>query len=335
MRAPLFRAGVARLVTGVAIALCATTARAGTPPANDDCNTPFVIPTNGPFPFEGVITGVENATQSPTDMDCFDPGTPKAHSVWFEWTAPTGGRYGFDTCGSDYDAFVCVSNRRCPTGPITFDSGGCSIEPCICQTNSGSAASEISVGDTIVFMVASQSGAAPHTLHFRLGFEPGCQLGDLFRQGGFDPVLRVNGNQGHYGVVIVSPTDPFTMTIETPSEHHAPTARYVVHLWRGEPTPTDVFGVPHNLGRTCLPTYWSGLLPRPARTANTIGHPNVLGADNWPGPPTPPAPAVLLNFPSGLQRPGLRAYVQGIIETDQFGSPSFFVTNGLHLRVTP
>jgi hypothetical protein len=65
-----------------------------------------------------------------------------------------------------------------------------------------------------------------------------------------------------------------------------------------------------------------------------IGYANILGPDNWPGPSLPPAPVVLLNLPSGLQRPGLRVYLQGIVQNDA-SVRGYSVTNGLRLHVNP
>jgi hypothetical protein len=96
--------------------------------------------------------------------------------------------------------------------------------------------------------------------------------------------------------------------------------------------------LPRGLGttgmRTPLPPV-SG--PQPIRVANNTGH-NQLGAENWPGPTTHPAPYTLLNLRPGAlgARIGRRFYFQGV-ERDGRSAATvpYSVTNGQRWIVVP
>ena len=78
------------------------------PPANDTCSTPRVIPS---LPFtEGLDT--RTATSAPADpLNC--SGGQGNNSVWYSFTATSGGEIGVDTSGSDYDTTLTVYTGSC------------------------------------------------------------------------------------------------------------------------------------------------------------------------------------------------------------------------------
>jgi hypothetical protein len=318
--------------------LGAISAFGGSVPPNDSCETPLVLPDAGPFPIEGTINHVELATVDPNEpFQCFNETTPAEHSVWFHWTAPTSGRVVFDTCGSNFNTFVGIRMAgRCGLHDcLTFD-GANDLAPCADATSSTLLCS---TGSVLLFEVSGEGASTPLVLHYRLGFEPNCQIGNAnIGTGSPVDVLFATGGAGEkYGVIEVSPTDPFQLRLEPPPIRYDLGSRYVIHAWSVEPRVTDSTPVPRGLGSTCLPIFWTGLSPQPIRTANTIGHASTLGADNWPGPPLPRAYVTLLNLPAGIGHPGLRVYFQGLIEDDGVGPypVSFRVTNGIVLRVLP
>ncbi len=154
-----------------------------------------------------------------------------------------------------------------------------------------------------------------------------CRLGNINGgAGAVTDVLFLNGSVGGPTRTFqITPSTPFTLTMaQTPLSGR----RYVTYIWVGTPNPGTARNNPQGIGTTCFPTpITSGSpQPRPER-ANNIGAIPQLGAENWPGPPTQPAPYTLLNFPAGINRTGT-FFFQGF-ELDP-GAPNgqAGVTNG-------
>lgn len=72
------------------------------------------IPANDAFANARLITGTPFSIQATNTLATKEPGEPDhagdagGHSVWFTWTAPTGGTVALDTKGSYYDTTLAV-----------------------------------------------------------------------------------------------------------------------------------------------------------------------------------------------------------------------------------
>lgn len=96
----------------------------------DLCDTPRVIPGNGPFP-ASVFTSNQFAGKSSSDpmvpcvdLDTSDPDAGREASLWFEFTPAASGTYAISTCGSSADTLISVwTGGAC--GAYTEVPGGC------------------------------------------------------------------------------------------------------------------------------------------------------------------------------------------------------------------
>ncbi len=151
-------------------------------------------------------------------------------------------------------------------------------------------------------------------------------------------VLFVNGSAGTDGRrFTLAASDPVALSIVEPPSRAGLGATCWVGAWLAEPTSATVRSLPASLGSIALPMKLTGGTPRPRRIANSIpGSAAQLGAENWPGPPTSPAPATLLNVPSGLGIAGVTVAFQGIVRDARApGTKPFAVTNGIVIEVLP
>jgi len=167
----------------------------------------------------------------------------------------------------------------------------------------------------------------------RLPPELSCRRGNIDAATGYPAnVLLVNGSPGTGDErrVSVDPNDPFTLFLDAPPSNPGGPACYVVYAWAGSPSTATVRELPFSLGTTCMPTPLSVGLPQPRRIANTIGFPGLLGADNWPGPPTGKAPVFLLSLPSGVGRT-VTFFLQGIEVDTNAPQGQAGVTNGVEV----
>jgi hypothetical protein len=78
------------------------------PPANDSCSTPKVI---GSLPFADSLDTRTATTGSDDPVNC--SGGQGKNSVWYSFTATSGGEVGVDTSGSDYDTTLTVYTGSC------------------------------------------------------------------------------------------------------------------------------------------------------------------------------------------------------------------------------
>jgi len=88
------------------------------PPANDECASAEAIVGTGTFLFDTTLATLDNAGSS-----C---GAPD-RNIWYDWSAPTDGRFVIDTCGSSLDTRLAVweSGACPPTAELACDDDSC------------------------------------------------------------------------------------------------------------------------------------------------------------------------------------------------------------------
>lgn len=133
-----------------------------------------------------------------------------------------------------------------------------------------------------------------------------------------------NGNARY---LLTTPTDPFHLDIVAPPSRPGGPSKYVVYAWLGSPDPGSVVSLPRQTGPICRRTPLDGPPGLPKRIANNLGKPQ-LGTENWPGPPTLPAPYRLLDSPGGLGLIGTFTF-QGIILDAMAPNGVIAVTNAV------
>jgi hypothetical protein len=151
-------------------------------------------------------------------------------------------------------------------------------------------------------------------------------------------VLYVNGSAGEDGRrIALAASDPVTLTIAESPSRVGLGATCWVGAWLAAPNSDSVRTLPASLGSLALPMKLTGGTPRPRRIANSIpGSAPQLGAENWPGPPTAPAPTTLLAVPAGLGISGVTLVFQGLVRDARApGTKPFSVTNGVVIEVAP
>jgi hypothetical protein len=78
------------------------------------CTIALAQPGNDQFLDAALILGDNGRVESSNEGATKEPGEPDhagdagGNSVWWQWTAPTGGAMGFDTFGSDFDTLLAV-----------------------------------------------------------------------------------------------------------------------------------------------------------------------------------------------------------------------------------
>ncbi len=162
-----------------------------------------------------------------------------------------------------------------------------------------------------------------------------CRRGNVNGAAGpVTDVLFVNGTTGTdpERIVTVDRSDPFEISVGAPPSRPLGPSPYVLYVDGGQPTRQSARTLPFLIGRTCMPTPLSG--GSPPRIANNFGRTGLLGRENWPGPPTSPAPSVALRVSGGLMMHGGRSFfVQGLIVDTASRSRRLAVTNGVGVRV--
>lgn len=157
--------------------------------------------------------------------------------------------------------------------------------------------------------------------------EVACRTGNVNAAAGpITDVFFLNNSAGN-GVerrIDITPTTPFQLRmVRSPAGGNG---RHAAYVWRNGPTPATVRNLPSSVGTICMPTPLSPGPPQAVRLANNTGIPQ-LGTENWPGPPTQPAPSTLLNLPAGINRTGT-FFFQGIIFDPGSLQGQVAVTNG-------
>jgi hypothetical protein len=146
-----------------------------------------------------------------------------------------------------------------------------------------------------------------------------CRKGNV--NGGVGPiadVLFVNGSAGIGAErrVYVAPSDAFALSTVRPPSKPSGTSKTCIYVWAGEGSAATVSAQPFGLGMTCRATPLNvGAPGQPKKIANSIGFPGQLGAEDWPGPPTAPAPTTLLSLGSGIGRTGVFLFQGFIVDT--------------------
>lgn len=165
-----------------------------------------------------------------------------------------------------------------------------------------------------------------------------CRKGNV--NGAVGPVtdvLFVNGSPGtdpRERNVVLAPTTPLDICIESPPSAAGGSVGYVVYLWNVAPANGLHAFLPQNIGCTALPTPLSGSQsPQPLRRANTLGFPKLLGTTVWPIPPQP-TPFKLLSLANGVGFP-TTFYLQGLISDSDSVQGDVAVTNGILVRIEP
>ncbi len=130
----------------------------------DTCETPRVIPGDGPWPAT-IVTSNQFATKADTDpiVSCVDPNTShpdsgREASIWFEFTPEYSETYSISTCGSAADTLLSVW-----TGDACGDSievpGGCNdddeSEHCFSARTDSYVELDLDAGTTYRIMVGS------------------------------------------------------------------------------------------------------------------------------------------------------------------------------------
>jgi hypothetical protein len=143
--------------------------------------------------------------------------------------------------------------------------------------------------------------------------------------GAITDTVFINGGVGDDSrTVSVTPSTPFNLSVVKPPAGGS--GRFALYVWVGAPNSGTIRTLPQGVGSICRATPLNPGPGQPVRIVNNVGRPQ-LGTENWPGPPTHPAPTTLLNLPGGLAHTGT-FFFQGIILDP--GSPSGVagVTNG-------
>jgi len=158
--------------------------------------------------------------------------------------------------------------------------------------------------------------------------EIGCRAGNINKRVGSPAnVVFVNGSAGtgNERLVNITPTTPFTLSVVV-----APSGgkKYAMYAWAGAPSAATWRRAPNGIGITCMPTPLNPGAPQPRRRANNLGSTAQLGTELWPGPPTQPAPYLLLNLPGGVGKTGT-FFIQGIMRDNNSPNGVAGVTNGI------
>jgi photosystem II stability/assembly factor-like uncharacterized protein len=129
----------------------------------DDCSTPRVIPSDGPFPFT-ILTENRDATVGPEDPEvpCTiwpgDPNSGRWASIWLEFNPELDGTYTFSTCGSVPDTAISAwTGDAC--GPYEPVDGACNdddrLRNCSGRDTDSWLSLDLVAGTTIRLMVGT------------------------------------------------------------------------------------------------------------------------------------------------------------------------------------
>lgn len=130
----------------------------------DSCETPRIIPGNGPFP-TSILThnGLAFTESSDPFVECLDepdadPNSGRDASVWFEFTPEMSGTYAVSTCGSTADTVLSTwTGDAC--GPYAPVDGGCNDnddrEHCNLRPTASYVEVDLVADETVRFMVGA------------------------------------------------------------------------------------------------------------------------------------------------------------------------------------
>lgn len=158
-----------------------------------------------------------------------------------------------------------------------------------------------------------------------------CRIGTVdLASGSPSDILTVNGSAGDaQREVMVAVGSPLSIDMAAPPGGPA-MANFVLYIWLGIPTPSDVQVLPKNVGSICFPFLALGGTPQPFKIWNNIGRNNKLGVADFP---SSPAPSNVLNFPPGAGSPA-DATLQGLIfDNNSAADVNASVTNAVVLRI--
>lgn len=126
-------------------------------------------------------------------------------------------------------------------------------------------------------------------------------------------VVLLNGwtGYGNSRRMRIHPDDAFDLAVAGPPSNADGPARFAMYAWLGEPSASSVNVLPFDVGMMCRRSPLTGGPGLPKKIANNTGK-SALGSENWPGPPTQPAPVSLLLLPGGLGKTGTFT-LQGIM----------------------
>lgn len=146
-------------------------------------------------------------------------------------------------------------------------------------------------------------------------------------------VLFVNGSPGagHARKAVVAWAERLEISLAGPPSNPLGPARFALYAWLAIPVGADPVALPFGIGVSSLPMPPSGggLVPRPKRIWNNLGHTAWLGL---PTQPSSPAPTAVVSKPRGL-RVVTDFFVQGIIRDTAAPNGRAAVTNGVLVTV--
>ncbi len=158
-----------------------------------------------------------------------------------------------------------------------------------------------------------------------------CRVGTVdLGSGTASDILTVNGSAGDaQREVAVAVGSPISIDMAAPPGGPA-SANFVLYIWLGIPTPSDVQLLPKNVGSICFPFLALGGTPQPFKIWNNIGRNNKLGVADFP---SSAAPSNVLNFPPGAGS-AADATLQGLIfDNNSAADVNASVTNAVVLRI--
>jgi hypothetical protein len=157
--------------TGAGLNMTFTLGMAPTPPANDACASPTILPPAGPFPIT-CNQSTSAATVDPNDplQSCSAGGPAQGGAtVWFQWTPSQSNAVLLNTCGSTYDTVAAVYTGTCGSfTEIACDDDSGAAGPCSFTLQSFLTFNAVA-GVTYTIEIASYGGGAGGTLQKSLG----------------------------------------------------------------------------------------------------------------------------------------------------------------------
>jgi hypothetical protein len=146
-------------------------------------------------------------------------------------------------------------------------------------------------------------------------------------------VVFVNDSSGIGALrtVRLSVRSPLVVRVDAPPSRPAGPSAFALYAFWSLPQYWTVNDLPFGIGEFChegpfSERFWV------IGIANNIGHETFLGIEDWPGPPTRPAPSLALDVGRGLRRSGV-FFLQGLIVDRDAPNGRLAVTNGVTVQV--